>query len=80
MSATAIGVRLARKVGTALPTAVTNSARAAANDATRAFIATSCKRGMSAGAIARAASTHHAVSTMATTVVMSALNRLSAIN
>ena len=80
LSAPAIGVRLARKVGTAFPTAVTRSARTAANDATRAFMATSCRRGMPAGAIDRAASTHHAVRTMAMTIVTIALNTLSAIN
>ena len=80
LSAPAIGVRLARNVGTALPIAVTTSARTAANDATRAFRATSCRRGMLAGAIDSAASTHHAVSTMAMTIVTIALNTLSAIN
>ena len=80
LSAPAIGVRLARKVGTAFPTAVTRSASTAANDTTRALMATSCMRGMPAGAIDTAASTHHAVSTTAMPIVTIALNRLSAIN
>ena len=51
-----------------------------ANEATRAFKATSFKRGKPAGAIDRAAVTHHAVSTMAIAAVTIALKMFSAIS